>query len=73
MLNKDLIKLLKPLAETALAHEDAEFHPYGWSGGNFNDCYSMGMRNGERMLARQILRQFKVPFELNKKEHDDAD
>lgn len=33
---------------------DEEFDPHGWSGGNFDDAYFLGMEHGRQQLADEI-------------------
>lgn len=34
---------------------DEDFNPYDYSGGNFDDCYQMGLDHGDSDAAREIL------------------
>lgn len=34
---------------------DDDFNPYDYSGGNFDDCYHLGMEHADRDTAREIL------------------
>ena len=34
---------------------DDDFNPYDYSGGNFDDCYLLGMEHADRDAAREIL------------------
>jgi|GEM_PF-6789752 len=35
--------------------EAVEFDPMGWSGGNFNDCFDQGCRQGETDTLRTVI------------------
>lgn len=34
---------------------DDNFNPYNYSGGNFDDCYQLGMEHADADAAREIL------------------
>ncbi|MGL4585302.1 MAG: hypothetical protein ACRCVU_20285 [Flavobacterium sp.] len=34
---------------------DDDFNPYDYSGGNFDDCYQLGMEHADADAAREIL------------------
>ena len=43
-------------AETDYGYEaDGDFNPMDYSGGNFNDCYQLGMEHADADAAREIL------------------
>jgi hypothetical protein len=60
-MNEQMIEMLKKLAgeNTLRETSDAEGYmisAYEASGGNYDDAYSMGMRDGEILLARELLK-----------------
>ena len=53
-ISTELLVILKEAIEEKLKScvdffedEDKEFDPMGWSGGNFDDCFDQGRRQGE--------------------------
>lgn len=52
-----LIKIIQESADVDLPTDDQDevFDPQDWSGGNFDDAYSMGCNHGETQFARTIL------------------
>lgn len=34
---------------------DDDFNPYDYSGGNFDDCYQMGLEHADSDAAREVL------------------
>ena len=49
---------LTNLAKRELACEQEDFDPQDFSGGNFDDAYAMGERDGEIGFARQLLKDY---------------
>jgi len=45
------------LAARDIVGEDPEFSPQDFSGGNYDDAYWMGVKDGETSLARTLLRE----------------
>lgn len=43
------------LAQKKAYLDNDDFMAYDYSGGNYDDCYSMGSNDGEIFLAREIL------------------
>lgn len=46
------------LAAKCLHSDTPHFSPYDASGGNSDDAYSLGIDDGEILLARSLLREF---------------
>ena len=63
-LHNDMIKKLKLLAEDNCSYDDPNFNANDWSGGNYDDAWSGGMRSGETSLAREILDSIGVAYNL---------
>ncbi len=61
-MNEELIEKLKTLAKKECWSDDDEFEAYSYSGGNFDDAYSGGYRDGEIDLAREILRELGISY-----------
>ena len=64
-LNQEFIDRLKLLARRKMwsEDEDEDFNPYDMSGGNFDDCYEGGRRDGEVDMAREILTELGIDWE----------
>ncbi len=63
MHGKDFQKLqqkLEKLAVKVIWSEDEDFNPKECSGGNFDDAYWGGSRDGGVLLARDLLKEFWV-------------
>ena len=50
-----VFNLLKELSKKEIAGHDPEFNAMDYSGGNFDDAYELGIRDGERELAQMIM------------------
>jgi hypothetical protein len=46
---------LEELAAKKAGFDNPDFNVYDWSGGNYDDAYSLGQDDGEISLARQLL------------------
>ena len=62
-----MLETLKTLAKRKL-QEDGEPDPMdegpmGWSGGNFDDCYALGVTAGRVQLARDLLADMGISAE----------
>lgn len=56
VVSDELYDELIGLAEAMTCREDdPDFNPDEWSGGNFDDCYELGVTDGEILLARKIV------------------
>ena len=49
-----LITLIEKTAEYKACIDNEEFNAYDYSGGNFDDAHSQGMRDGEILFAREL-------------------
>lgn len=54
-LGPKLVERLTKLAEKDLPSDAPDFNPCDWSGGNFDDAYSLGVDVGETYVAREVL------------------
>lgn len=55
----DILKAkLEELAGKQSVGDKDDFEAYSYSGGNVDDAYEMGMRDGEIYLARELLALF---------------
>ena len=54
MLN-DILDLVKKKAEEEACFDKDDFTADGYSGGNFDDAYSIGCSDGEISFARELL------------------
>jgi hypothetical protein len=67
-MNEELVKRLKSLAEKRSDYDhlndDDYFDPQDMSGGNFDDCYSMGIDEGYTQLAREVLDMLNVDYTI---------
>lgn len=57
-MNKKIKDYLIELSSKKVRSDDEEFNAYEWSGGNYDDAYSMGEQDGEIILARYLLEKF---------------
>lgn len=55
---KELKKLLEMLANRVTWNDSVDFDPQDFSGGNFDDAYYGGLKDGSTDLARTILEKF---------------
>ena len=53
--SSDLLEMLRKLAGDSADCDDSDFNAMEWSGGNYDDAYSIGRDDGEILLARHIL------------------
>lgn len=62
-MNETIINELKKMAST-VAWCDAlkDFNPYDYGGGNFDDTYYGGCKDGEILLARYILQKMGIAW-----------
>lgn len=51
----DVLNKIKSYAEEDSAYDDEDFNPMEWSGGNFDDAFSLGVDEGYRQFARELL------------------
>lgn len=61
-LTPEFIAKLQTLAKRKTWDEDEDFDPQDFSGGNFDDAYSAGVRGGETILAQEILEALNIPY-----------
>jgi hypothetical protein len=65
-MNQELINKLKKLAEKRSDYDhlsdDDYLNPQDISGGNFDDCYNMGIDEGQTQLAREILDSLNINY-----------
>lgn len=62
-LSNDAIEQLKTRARRETWDESAVFNAYDMSGGNFDDAYYGGQRDGKTQLARDILTGLGISWE----------
>lgn len=55
--NEKLKEMLEKLANRETWIGGGDFNPMEFSGGNYDDCYSRGMDDGETLLAKLLLEQ----------------
>ena len=53
---------LKKLAEENCACDAEDFNAYDYSGGNYDDAYDQGQRDGERLQARWVLDMLGIEY-----------
>lgn len=67
-MNEKLISILKTLAQKRSDYDylsdDDYFDPQDMSGGNFDDCYNMGIEEGNIQLAREILDELDIDYTI---------
>lgn len=67
-MNEKIIKKLKTLAEKCSFYDhlsdDEWFDPQDVSGGNFDDCFSVGINEGHTQLAREILDALDINYTI---------
>lgn len=54
----ELKKYLETLAEKKDPSDNEDFNAMDYSGGNYDDAFSMGQNSGEIQLARGLLAKF---------------
>lgn len=67
VLDAEIIERLKKAArrETWDDDESEDFNPDDYSGGNFDDAYFGGQKDGETHLAREILTNLGISWNTN--------
>ncbi len=50
---------LEVLAKKKVASDNDDFNTFDYSGGNYDDAYSLGCDSGEVWLARELLKMLK--------------
>lgn len=67
-INEELIGKLKNLAEKRSDYDylkdDDYLNPQDMSGGNFDDCYDMGIEEGNTQLAREVLDMLEISYTI---------
>ncbi|QIW89827.1 hypothetical protein PQE71_gp145 [Bacillus phage Izhevsk] len=58
------IAILEPQEEENNAMIEEDFNPADWSGGNFDDCYFMGVKDGA--ISGELEALYRVLGELQK-------
>ncbi|MDS7057108.1 hypothetical protein NXG04_07400 [Klebsiella pneumoniae] len=58
------IAVLEPQEEENNAMIEEDFNPQDWSGGNFDDCYFMGVKDGA--ISGELEALYRVLGELQK-------
>ena len=58
-LDKLIDYLEKVASQEVTAETDPEFNPFDYSGGSYDDAYEMGVRHGETLMSRGILKHLK--------------
>ena len=53
-----LVAKLKEIAKRDCWYDDEEFCPNDYAGGNIDDAYYGGSKDGEAQLARTLLKEF---------------
>lgn len=53
---KEALQKIKEIVEFYDDYEEPveDFDPCGWSGGNFDDCYALGVDDGNKGVAQEI-------------------
>lgn len=57
-------RLIKLASRAAYVDDPDDFCPYDIGGGNHDDTFWAGNRDGETLLARDILTEMGVPFTI---------
>jgi len=52
---EELKKKLQAKAGTKVASDNDDFNAYDYSGGNYDDAFDQGQRDGEVQYARELL------------------
>jgi len=65
-LSREFISTLVTQAERCRWTDEEDFCPCDFSGGNYDDAYSGGRKDGETSLAREILDQLGVKYTIPK-------
>ena len=63
-LSEKMICRLKELASSRVLSNDDNFSAYNCSGGNFNNAFDIGVSDGERSLARDILTDIGIEYTI---------
>lgn len=63
-MDEKLKEKLLELAQRRVWSDHDEFDPSGSSGGSYDKAFYGGQTDGETGLAREILAQFGVPFQI---------
>ena len=50
-----LINKIKEVAARKLRSNDPDFNVDAWAGGNIDDAFDLGLTDGERMFAQELL------------------
>ena len=61
-LTPELITRLQKAAKRETWAENEDFCAYDYSGGNFDDAYEGGSRDGETFLAQEILEALNIEY-----------
>ena len=61
-MNPELIVKLTQLANRETLYEQEDTNAYEASGGNFDDAYALGCKDGETILAQEILNELKIEY-----------
>ncbi len=68
-MNDKIKQRLIKLANLQTKSDEEDFSAYDYSGGNFDDAFSIGMEDGERFLAWEIVNEL-WPEELKNKNNE---
>ncbi len=61
-MNPELIAKLTQLANRETLYEQEDVNAYEASGGNYDDAYELGRKDGETILAQEILDELKISY-----------
>lgn len=54
-LSDEFVANVRTLAAKTIGYDDEDFDIYGWSGGQPDDAYSIGLDHGEVLFARDLI------------------
>ena len=61
-LTPEFIARLQAAAKRKTWSENEDFSAYDYSGGNYDDAYDGGTRDGETLLAQEILEALNIAY-----------
>jgi len=60
----ETVEKLKSIAKGEIHRYEEDFCAMDWSGGNFDDAWDGGMRDGQAEIAQMILEMEGIPYEI---------
>ena len=54
----EIEELLKGIAAKKVKSDEDDFNVFDYSGGNYDDAYSIGVESGEVWLARKLIEKY---------------